>query len=285
MKIAIPNKGRLQQPTLNFIQSLGLRPLMGEDRALIVPTNWENVQLVLVRTEDIPSIVEAGAADLGITGYDYVVESRANVEVLTHLDFGRAKLVLAVPSEWKISDISEVKDEIRIATKYVNIASDYLERKKVRARIIKVSGAAEVMPSLGAADAIIDVMSTGTTLKLHGLKAIDVVMETQAVVITRKDWLSSPEAGTIDRLITLMKGTLAGRNKKVIFMNVPDSKLKDVLSVLPAMLSPTVTKLASGDAWEVITVVDENELPKVVFDAKRAGASDIVVVNIEKVIR
>ena len=285
MKVAVPNKGRLQQPALNFIQSMGIRPLMGEDRALIVPTNWENVQLVLVRTEDIPNIVEAGAADLGITGMDYVVESRANVDVLVHLDFGRSKLVLAVPTDWKISDISEVKNEIRIATKYVNIAKDYIERKGIRAKIVKVSGAAEVMPSLGAADAILDVMSTGTTLKLHGLKPIDVVMESQAVVIARKDWLGSPEAELIDRLVTLMKGTLAGRNKKVLFMNVPDAKLKDVLSVLPAMLAPTVTKLASGDAWEVITVVDESELPDVVFRAKKAGAFDIVVLNIEKVIR
>ena len=285
MKVAVPNKGRLQQPALNFIQSMGIRPLMGEDRALIVPTNWENVQLVLVRTEDIPSIVEAGAADLGITGMDYVVESRANVDVLVHLDFGRAKLVVAVPTDWRISDISEVKDEIRIATKYVNIAKDYIERKGIRAKIVKVSGAAEVMPSLGAADAILDVMSTGTTLKLHGLKPIDVVMESQAVVIARKDWLGSPEVELIDRLVTLMKGTLAGRNKKVLFMNVPDAKLKDVLSVLPAMLAPTVTKLASGDAWEVITVVDESELPNVVFKAKKAGAFDIVVLNIEKVIR
>ena len=285
MKVAVPNKGRLQQPALNFIQSMGIRPLMGEDRALIVPTNWENVQLVLVRTEDIPNIVEAGAADLGITGMDYVVESRANVDVLVHLDFGRAKLVVAVPVDWKISDISEVKDEIRIATKYVNIAKDYIERKGIRAKIVKVSGAAEVMPSLGAADAILDVMSTGTTLKLHGLKPIDVVMESQAVVIARKDWLGSPEVELIDRLVTLMKGTLAGRNKKVLFMNVPDAKLKDVLSVLPAMLAPTVTKLASGDAWEVITVVDESELPDVVFRAKKAGAFDIVVLNIEKVVR
>ena len=285
MKVAVPNKGRLQQPALNFIQSMGIRPLMGEDRALIVPTNWENVQLVLVRTEDIPNIVEAGAADLGITGMDYVVESRANVDVLVHLDFGRSKLVLAVPTDWKISDISEVKNEIRIATKYVNIAKDYIERKGIRAKIVKVSGAAEVMPSLGAADAILDVMSTGTTLKLHGLKPIDVVMESQAVVIARKDWLGSPEAELIDRLVTLMKGTLAGRNKKILFMNVPDAKLKDVLSVLPAMLAPTVTKLATGDAWEVITVVDESELPDVVFRAKKAGAFDIVVLNIEKVIR
>jgi ATP phosphoribosyltransferase len=258
---------------------------MGEDRALIVPTNWENVQLVLVRTEDIPSIVEAGAADLGITGYDYVLESKSNVEIMLHLDFGRAKIVLAVPQEWDVRSPEDIKGEVRIATKYVNIASDYIAKKGIRAKLVKISGAAEAMPSLGAADAIIDVMSTGTTLKLHGLKPLDVVLETQAVVIAREDWLSSPEAETINMIATLMKGTLAGRNKKMLFMNVPDDKLNDVLRVLPAMKAPTVTKLAGGDAWEVITVVDESELAKVVFSARAAGASDIVVVDIEKVIR
>jgi ATP phosphoribosyltransferase len=285
LKIAVPNKGRLQQPTLNFIQSLGIRPLMGEDRALIVPTNWEDVQLVLVRTEDIPSIVEAGAADIGITGYDYVVEARARVATLAHLDFGKAKIVFAVPQDWSVSSVEDIRGEIRIATKYVNLAQDYVNRKGLNAKIVKISGAAEAMPSLGAADAIIDVMSTGTTLRLHGLKAIDTVLETQAVVVAREDWLSSPEAETINMIITLVKGTLAARNKKMLFMNVPDDRLNDVLSVLPAMKSPTVTRLAKENAWEVITVVDESELARVIFSAKSKGASDIVVVDIEKVIR
>mgnify|MGYP001770784232 CR=1 FL=1 len=284
LRIAIPNKGRLQQPVLQFLADVGIKPLMSNERALIVPTNWEGVQLVMVRTEDIPSIVETGAAELGITGHDYVVESGADVEELLRLDFGSAKMVLAVPVSWNISSPEEIRGEVRIATKYINIARRYVEERGIRARLVKVSGAAEVMPSLGAADAIIDVMSTGTTLRLHGLKPIDVVMETSAVVISNRDWAGSGEHERINIILTLMKGVLSARGKKMLFMNVPNESLEKVLSVLPAMLSPAISKLANTNAWEVITVVDEDRLPEVVGKAVANGARDIVVINMEKVI-
>lgn len=284
MRIAIPNKGRLQQPALQFLGSAGIRPLMGEDRALIIPTNWDGVQLVMVRTEDIPSIVEAGAADLGITGHDYVVESGADVEELMWLDFGSARLVFAVPTSWGITSPEEVKGEIRIATKYLNIARKYVEQRGIKARLVRVSGAAEVMPLLGAADAVIDVMSTGTTLRLHGLKPIDTIMESRAVVIGSRDWTKSAEYERINAVLTLMKGALSARSKKMLFMNVPDDRLANVLSVLPAMLSPAISRLANTNAWEVITVVDEDKLPEVVSRAIASGARDIVVMGTEKVI-
>ncbi|TRM90485.1 ATP phosphoribosyltransferase, partial [Sulfolobus sp. B1] len=127
MKIAIPNKGRLQQPTLQFLQSVGIKPSASDDRALIVPTSWEGVQLVMVRTEDIPSIVESGASELGVTGHDYVVESNASVEELIKLDFGRSKIVLAIPQVWREESVEELrKKDLRIATKYYNIAKEYV---------------------------------------------------------------------------------------------------------------------------------------------------------------
>lgn len=285
MKIAIPNKGRLKEPVLQFLSTVGVKGNFSDDRALIVPTNWEGVQLVMVRTEDIPNIVESGASELGITGFDYVVESNAEVEELIRLDFGKSKIVFAVPTNWNVDKVEEISREIRIATKYYNIAKQYVERKNIKAKIVKISGAAEVMPSLGAADAIIDVMSTGTTLKLHGLKPIDTIMESRATVIANKDWMRSDEADRINMLLTMMKGALMARNKKMVFMNVPDSKLDNVISSLPAMLSPTLSKLARSDAWEVITVVEEDLLPEVIAKVKSSGAMDIVVVDIEKVIR
>ncbi|BFH74486.1 ATP phosphoribosyltransferase [Sulfurisphaera javensis] len=285
MKIAIPNKGRLKDPVLQFLYSVGVKGNFSDDRALIIPTNWEGVQLVMVRTEDIPSIVESGASEIGITGHDYVLESNADVEELIKLDFGKSKIVLAVPVSWNIDRVEEIKHEIRIATKYYNIAKQYLEKKNLKAKIVKISGAAEVMPSLGAADAIIDVMSTGTTLKLHGLKPIDVILESSAVVIANRNWVKSEEADKINLLLTMMKGALMARNKKMVFMNVPDDKLDKVISSLPAMLSPTLSKLARSDAWEVITVVDEDLLPEVIAKVKANGAMDIVVVDIEKVVK
>ncbi|MCI2414400.1 MAG: ATP phosphoribosyltransferase [Candidatus Aramenus sp.] len=285
MKIAVPNKGRLQQPALQLLSSVGIKPLSSDERALILPTSWEGVQLVLTRTEDIPSLVENGAAEVGITGIDYVVESRADVEELIKLDFGRARISLAVPSSWGIDDSSQLKREIRIATKYYNIAQDYVRRKGINAKIIKISGAAEVMPSLGAADAIIDVVSTGTTLKLHGLKEIDKIMDTYAVVIGNKYWMKGEEAERINLVLTMIKGALNARGKKMVFMNVSDKDLERVINALPAMLAPAVSKLSRSDAWEVITVVEEEYLPEVIAKAASAGARDIVVVGIEKVIR
>ena len=286
LKIAIPNKGRLQQPTLQFLHLVGIKPLAGDDRALIIPTSWDGVQLVMVRTEDIPNIVESGATEIGITGHDYIVESGADVEELITLDFGRSKIVLAIPQSLKEDSVDELKEkELRIATKYYNIAKDYISKKGLNAKIIKISGAAEVMPSLGAADAIIDVMSTGTTLKLHGLKPIDIIMESYAVVIGNKHWMKSEEAEKINLVLTMMKGAIAAKGKKMIFMNVPNDKLDQVVSTLPAMLAPTISRLSRSDMWEVITVLDEVQLPEVIGKVRAAGAMDIVVVDIEKVVR
>lgn len=286
LRIAIPNKGRLKDPAMQFIMSVGIRPLAGDDRSLMIPTSWDNTELVMVRTEDIPNIVEAGAAELGVTGMDYVKEAGANVEELVKLDFGRSRIVLAVPSSWGIETLEDLKDrEIRIATKYFNIAKSYLNEKGIKGRLVKISGAAEVMPLLGAADCIIDVMSTGTTLRLHGLKPIDIVMESHASVIGNEGWMKGPESERINLLLTIMKGTINGKGKKMIFMNVEGKDLEMVISSLPAMLAPSVSKLGGKDAWEVMTVAEEKDIPEIISKVKNSGAKDIVILDIEKVIK
>ena len=286
LRIAIPNKGRLKDPAMQFIMSVGIRPLAGDDRSLMIPTSWDNTELVMVRTEDIPNIVEAGASELGITGMDYVKEAGANVEELVKLDFGRSRIVLAVPSSWDVETLEDLKGrEIRIATKYFNIAKSYLNEKGIKGRLVKISGAAEVMPLLGAADCIIDVMSTGTTLRLHGLKPIDVVMESHASVIGNEGWMKGPESERINLLLTIMKGTINGKGKRMIFMNVEGKDLEMVISSLPAMLAPSVSKLGGKDAWEVMTVAEEKDIPEIISKVKNSGAKDIVILDIEKVIK
>ncbi len=284
MRIAIPNKGRLQQPTINLLQLTGIKPLSMDERALVIPTNWDGVELIMVRPEDIPYIVESGGADLGITGHDYVVESNTSVVELLKLDFGHAKIALAIPQGWDVKSVNGLPQGIRIATKYYNIAMNYVQGRGLKAKLVRVSGAAEVMPYLGAADAIIDVVSTGTTLKLHGLKVLDFIMETYAVIIAPRDWMKKPTAEELNIVITMAKGVIAAKGKKLIFMNVPDDKLSNVLSVLPAMLAPAITKLCRHDVWEVITVVSDDALPDLVAKVKAYGAKDLVIVNIEKVI-
>lgn len=288
MRIAIPNKGRLQQPTIELLQMAGIRFTAIDEKALILPTNWSGVEIVMVRPEDIPYIVENEGAELGITGHDYVIESSANVDELIPLDFGKARIVFAVPRNRGINSVEDLVRkglDIRIATKYLNIATKYISMKGIKARIVRISGAAEVMPYLGAADAVIDVMSTGTTLKIHGLEPIDVVMDTYAILIASKNWMKNPNSDKVELVVTMIKGVLAAKGKKMLFMNVPDKYLANVLSALPAMLAPAITKLSKPDTWEVITVVDENDLPEVILKAKVNGARDIVIIDIEKVVK
>ncbi len=288
MRIAIPNKGRLQQPVIDLLQMAGIKLMAVDEKALILPTNWNGVEIVMVRPEDIPYIIESGGADLGITGHDYVIESGAEVEELLPLNFGRASIVFAIPRTWNINGVESLAKlgrEIRIATKYYNIAKNYVSMKGIRAKIVKISGAAEVMPYLGAADAVIDVMSTGTTLKIHGLEPIDTIIDTYAVLIASKEWRESSDLDKIELIVTMVKGVLNAKGKKMLFMNVPNKALNNVLSNLPAMLAPAITRLSRSDAWEVITVVDEDNLPEIILRAKTSGARDIVVIDIEKVVK
>ena len=184
VRIAVPSKGRLRTPALRLLEAAGIEPLYGDsDRSLVVPTVREDVKIVFVRAEDIPGIVSSGAAELGITGLDYIAESGANVIEVADLGFGRARLVVAVPRNSGIRSLEDLPNGVRVATKYVNIARRFFERIGVKAHIMRISGASEVMPSLGACDAVVDVVSTGTTMKLHGLTPIATVMETSARLI------------------------------------------------------------------------------------------------------
>ena len=283
VKIAVPSKGRLREPALKLLSSAGLDPIYGDgwDRSLMVPTFSGEASLVFVRPEDIPSLVYLGAADLGVTGLDYVLESGVSLESCLRLGFGKASIVVAVAEESGISSVRELGDNSRVATKYVNIATRYFRSQGLSPRIFKISGSAEVMPRLGAADAIVDTLSTGTTMRIHGLKPIDKVMETEAVLVSR-DCGSSESIASI---VEAIRGVVNARSTKMLMMNVPGDRLKEVLEVLPSMSGPAITRLESGEPmWEVITAVSVEELPRAVYEAKRRGARDIVVLSLERVI-
>ncbi len=287
VRIAVPSKGRLSQPALRLLEAAGVKPLYSDERALMLPTNLEWVTLVRLRAEDIPSVVESCAADLGITGLDLVRETGADVNVLLDLGFGRARLVVAVPENSGYERLEDLPDGVRVATKFVNIARRFFEERGIRARIVRVSGATEVMPLLGAADAILDVTSTGTTLAVHKLRPIATVMETSAHLIACKESLKGPKSRMVTSIVELVKSVMAAQRKKLVLMNVPEARLREVLEVLPAMAGPTVARVerTPEPMVEVITVVDEDSLPEVILEARERGARDIVVVPIEKVMR
>ncbi|WP_069807438.1 ATP phosphoribosyltransferase [Vulcanisaeta thermophila] len=277
--MAIPSKGRLVGQVIDLLNAIGLRLQSTDDRSLIIPTNWPELSIVRVRTEDIPNIVGGGSVELGITGLDYVVESGAPVKVLERLGFGRGSLVLAVPVNSGIESIDDIKDGFKVATKYVNITKNFFNEVGREVRVIGISGSAEIMPLLGVADAIVDVMSTGTTLRLHGLKPIAKIMDTEAVLIGNDE-----DDEVVRKFLLLLRGTLRSRNKKLVLMNVPLQSIDKVLSILPAMEGPTVADIAGKPFKEVISVVPEDELPTLLTRLRDAGAKDILVMSIEKVI-
>jgi ATP phosphoribosyltransferase len=272
------------EPVMGLLEYIGVKPQAMDDRSLVVPTSWRLLSLIRIRPEDIPSVVESGSAVMGITGLDYVTESGASVNVVERLGFGRGKIVVAVPYGSGVSSIDDIKDGMRLATKYVNITNSYFSKLGKRIRIIKISGSAEVMPLLNVADGIVDVMSTGTTLRLHGLKPIGVIMESEAALITPRE-LSDDEKEFVDKFLILMRGALASNGRKLVLMNVPEQDLAAVLKVLPAMEGPTIADVASGRPMkEVISVVPEESIPDLLPLLKKAGAKDILVLSIEKVI-
>lgn len=281
-RIAVPNKGRIRDPIIKLLEAAGLGPQYTPDntRVLVAPTPNPDTVIVFLRHEDIPVAVEAGAVDIGFAGHDYVVEAGVAVREVLDVEIGRAKLMLAVP-EGYADTVEELPKGVRIATKYVRIATNYVSRKGICARIVRVSGSAEIAPLLGIADAVIDVVSTGTTLSLHGLKPIDTVLETSVRLIVPKEVKSD-----VMDVVEIIASVVRARKLKLVMMNVPDRCLEKVLSVLPAMAGPSISRIegAKEPMWEVITAVREDELAHVLLEAKRAGARDILVLNVERLI-
>lgn len=280
--LALPNKGRLHKPSLDILAEAGIKVL--DKGKLYGRTNDSELEVIFARAADIPRLVELGAADLGITGYDYVVEANANVEDLLDLKFGRASLVLAVREGSGIETTKDLREGFKVATKYVNIASRYFNSLNLKVEIIPITGAAEIMPYLNVADAIVDVSSTGTTLRIHGLKPIDTLLESSSRLIANRNSLRVKTDKIIEIKLAL-ESVLKAKGKKLLMMNVPDKFLDRVLSILPAMAGPTVAEVRSEEKmWEVYTVIDENEAYRIINLVKKAGARDLLVVPIERVI-
>lgn len=285
VRLAIPNKGRLYDPTLQLLKRAGFSLIDRDERMLISKSSDPDVEFIFSRAEDIPKLIESEAVDLGITGHDLVVESGAKVTEILDLDFGRAKVVLATPVSSELDSVDEVKDGARVATKFVNLAIDYFNRRGRRVNIIKIAGATEVTPYLGLADLIIDLMSSGATLTIHGLKVLDILLESSARLIVN-DRSYVEKKLKISEVALALESVLLAEKKKLIMMNVPEKFLKAVVEVLPAMAGPTIAKVESPEPmWEVYSVIDESEVHKVVSMVKQAGARDILVIPIERIIK
>jgi len=280
MIIAIPNKGRLSQPAIDLLIQAGIKPEV-ENRKLIVPTNNPNISVLYARARDIPEYVYMNAAQAGITGYDMILESGVDVDILLKLGFGKAKLVVAVPAYSEIKSIEDL-DGKRVATEFKRITENFFKKRGIDIEVIKISGACENAPYIGIADAIVDLTSTGTTLRVNNLRVIETILETEAVLIANKKVRDCFE---IKALVTSIQGVLNAKGMMYLMMNVPGKVLEDVKKIVPGLKGPTVMKILSNeDLFAVHVVVHEDKLFEVLEKLKKVGARDILIIPIQRLI-
>jgi ATP phosphoribosyltransferase len=282
IRIAIPNKGRLHDPAVNLLKEAGLPVLEGATRKLYAKTTDPEITILFARAADIPEYVQDGAADVGVTGLDLISETGADVEVMLDLKFGVANLVLAVPDDSPINSAKDLKG-MRIATEFPNITHRYFENLGVDVEIIKVSGACEMTPHVGIADAIVDISSSGTTLVTNHLRMIEKVFSSSVYLIANRE--SAGKIEKIQYIKTALESVLNAKGKRYLMMNVPEDSLEDVKRVLPGLAGPTVMKVESNTSiLAVHAVVDSDETFAIVNKLKSVGARDILVVPIERMI-
>lgn len=279
MIVAIPNKGRLSEPSVELLREAGIR-IENIERRLIVPTNNPNINVLFARAKDIPNYVSNRSADVGITGYDMVVESNAEVEILLKLGFGKARLVIAVPVNSEIRSIEDLNGK-RVATEFKNIAERFFRDRGLNVRVVEVSGACENAPYIGIADAILDLTSTGTTLRMNNLRVVEEVLETEAVLIANRDVSEDFE---VRALVTSVRGVLNAKGMMYLMMNVPENVLDDVKRIVPGLKGPTVMKVEDGEMLAVHVVVQEDRLFEVLERLKKIGARDILIIPIQRLI-
>ena len=284
LRIALPSKGRISDPAVKLLEKAGIGVKDTANRKLFSETYDEDTSVMFTRAADIPEFVADGAADLGITGLDLIEEKEADVEILEDLNFGSAKLVLAVPEDSRINNILDIDDGAIVATEFPNLTKKYLENKGMNVKIVELSGSTEIAPFIGVADIVADLTSTGTTLKMNHLKIIDTVLESSIKLIANKESFKDKNE-KIEAIRTGIKGVLDAEGKKLVMMNVNKEHLEDVKKAMPGLTGPTVSQVVSNeDIVAVQAVVDEREVFNTVNRLKKIGAKDILVVPIERII-
>jgi len=283
LKIAIQKSGRLTDSTIDLLRKCGL-DFEFQRHSLYSPCRNFDIDLLALRDDDIPEYVQDGVADLGIVGENLVHERGAKVKQLASLGFGRCKLIISVPQKSNINSLSRLNNK-RIATTYPSTLKKFLRSKKMKADVVELSGAVELAPTLDVADAICDIVSTGTTLRVNGLKPLTTVLESQSVLIGNTAmYKENYKRELVDRLMIRISGCLQARGKRYMMMNAPVESIETLKNILPSLKSPTIVPLADKDMVALHTVVAEDEFWDLMEKLKMNGARDIVVVPIETII-
>lgn len=281
IRIAVQSKGRLHDDTMELLEEVGIKVGSSKRQLLTAAKNFP-IEVLYLRDDDIPCTVADGVADIGIVGLNELLEREADAKVVKNLGFGACRLSIAIPKAEDYYDKHWLEGK-RIATSYPVILRKWLKENGIRARIHVISGSVEISTGIDLADAIFDIVSSGSTLVSNNLKEVETIVSSEAVLIANKK-LDDEKQEILNQLIFRMESVMTAQNKKYVLMNAPKSKLNDILAVLPGIKSPTVLPLADENWCSIHTVLDEDFFWKDINRLKAAGAEGILVLPIEKMI-
>jgi len=281
LKIAIQKSGRLYDHSLQLLKECGIELNNGNRQLKAFAVDFP-LEAYFLRDDDIPQYVFDNVADIGIVGENVLLEKNKDIDVVSKLGFGRCRLSIAVPKNLNYKEINDLQG-LKIATSYSILLQKFLNERKVKAEIHEISGSVEIAPGIGLADAICDLVSSGSTLFTNGLKEVEVILNSEAVLVANKN-LTDEKIKILDNLLLRINAVKTAKNNKYILMNAPNHQLKNICSVLPGMKSPTIVPLAETGWSSVQSVVNENDFWQVIAKLKSFDAEGILIVPIEKMI-
>ncbi|MCA0236387.1 MAG: ATP phosphoribosyltransferase [Bacteroidetes bacterium] len=282
LRLAIQKSGRLSEDSLQLLRDAGIYLSSSPSRLLRTQATNFPLELIFVRDDDIPEYVEGGVVDIGIVGENVLLEARKDVETVERLGFGKCRLSLAMPKNTPYSGPESLQN-LRIATSYVRILEGFLREQNIQADIHEISGSVEISPSLGLADAIFDIVSTGSTLLANGLREVATVLESEALLVAHPE-MAAEKREILDRLLFRIHANRNAKNHRYILMNVPNDQLDHIAALIPGMKSPTVLPLRQPGWSSLHSVIPEAVFWDVLEQLKAAGAEGILVVPIERMI-
>jgi ATP phosphoribosyltransferase len=281
LRIAVQKSGRLQEDSLLILKECGLKVDASNGKLKSIVPNFP-LEVLFLRNSDIPQYVEDGVVDIAIIGENLLIEEESKLEVLLPLSFSKCRVSLAVPKNSEIQSVKDFEGK-KIATSYPATVQNYLRKNGVTAEIHTISGSVEVAPTIGLADGICDIVSSGNTLFMNGLRELEVILQSEAVLVQNSK-LSLEKKEILDKLIFRMKAVLSSRNSKYILLNAPNDAIAEISRILPGMKSPTVLPLAEPGWSSLHSVISEDQFWEKIDALKSAGAEGILIVPIEKMV-
>ena len=281
IKIAIQKSGRLHEDSVQILKDCGISIDNGKDQLKAETRNFP-MEVMFLRNGDIPQYLRDGVVDIAIIGENVLIEKGKDIEIAEKLNFSKCKVSLAVPKDFEYNSIQDL-DGKKIATSYPNTVTEYLKTKGINAELHQISGSVEIAPNIGLADAICDIVSSGSTLFKNNLKEVEVMLKSEAVLAVSPT-ISEENKNILNKLIFRIRAVLKARNSKYVLLNAPNEKLDDILRILPGMRSPTVLPLAEEGWSSIHTVIEQDKFWDIIDELKSEGAEGILVCPIEKMV-